>query len=200
MYNLIEYNDNYSDTSGNLWDFMRDEIDDNAEVTNHDNASSFKYVASLITNTEANRTEKEVKIAVVLKYLNNYWRSLEMLLINCKVELSLKWIENCALTTAQTGANANATDADSSTFKVTDAELYVPIVTLSAEGNAKLSKLLAEGFKRSIYWNKYKEIDNIKVNINNANEQQYIRERLYASYGEVKILFVLAYDNTAREN
>ena len=76
MYNLIEYNDNYSDTSGNLWDFMRDEIDDNAEVTDHDNASSFKYGASLITNTEANRTEKEVKIAVVLKYLHNYWRSL----------------------------------------------------------------------------------------------------------------------------
>ena len=68
-----------------------------------------------------------------------------MPLINCKVELSLKWIENCVLTTA---ANANANKA---TFEITDAKLYVGIVTLSIESNAKLSKLLGEGFKRSIY-------------------------------------------------
>ena len=83
-----------------------------------------------------------------------------MPLINCKVELSLKWIENCVLTSAAIGANANATGADSATFKITDAKLYVPIVTLSAEDNVKLSKLLGEGFKRSIYWNNYKTIDN----------------------------------------
>ena len=70
-----------------------------------------------------------------------------MTLINCKVELSLNWIEKFVLTTA-----ANASKA---TFKIADAKLYVPIVTLSAEDNAKLSKLLGEGFKRSIYWNKY---------------------------------------------
>ena len=63
-----------------------------------------------------------------------------MPLINCKVELSLNWIENCALTTAALGANADATGADSATFKITDTKLYVPIVTLSAEDNAKLSK------------------------------------------------------------
>ena len=53
MYNLIEYSDNYSDTSGNLWQFKRDEITNNADVTN-DNAPSFKYKANLIGNTEAN--------------------------------------------------------------------------------------------------------------------------------------------------
>ena len=58
MYNLIEYSDNYSDTSGSLWDFKRDEID-NANVTNDNNASSFKYKASLIGNTETNGTKKE---------------------------------------------------------------------------------------------------------------------------------------------
>ena len=84
--------------------------------------------------------KKGVKIAVPLKYLSNFWRSLEMLLINCKVELSLSWIENCVLSTA---ANANK-----ATFKITDAKLYVPIVTLSAEDNAKLSNLLGEGFKK----------------------------------------------------
>ena len=74
-----------------------------------------------------------------------------MPLINCKVALSLNWIKNCVLTSAVLGSNANATEADSATFKITDAKLYVPIVTLSAEDNAKLSKLLSEGFKRSIF-------------------------------------------------
>ena len=62
-------------------------------MTNDNNASSLKYKASLTGNTETNGTKKGVKIAVPLKCLSNFWRSLEMLLINCKVELSLKWIE-----------------------------------------------------------------------------------------------------------
>ena len=141
MYNLIEYSDNYSDTSGCLWQFKRDEIVNNADVSN-DNASSFKYKANLVGNTEANGTKNGVKIAVPLKYLSNFWRSLEMPLINCKVELSLKWYERCLLTAATTA-----------TFRITDAKLYVPIVTLSIEDNSKLTKLLNERFKRPIYWN-----------------------------------------------
>ena len=134
MYNLIEYSDNYSDTSGSLWDFKRDEIVNNANVTNDNNASSFKYKA------KTNGTKKGVKIAVPLIYLSNFWRSLEMPLINCRVELSLRWIENCVLTTAAIGTNANATGADRATFKITDAKLYVPVVSLSAEDNARLAK------------------------------------------------------------
>ena len=137
MYNFIEYSDNYSDTSGRLWDFKRDEIDNNANVTN-DNASSFKFKANLIANTGTNGTKQGVKIAVPLKYLSNFWRSLEMPLINCKVERSLKWIKNCVLTSAAIGENADATGVDSATFKVTDAKFYAPIFTLSAEDNAKL--------------------------------------------------------------
>ena len=83
-----------------------------------------------------------------------------MPLINCKVELSLRWIENCVLTSTAVDPNVNNTGANSATFEITDAKLYVPIVILSAEDNAKLSKLLGEGFKRSIYWIKYKLIDN----------------------------------------
>ena len=123
-----------------------------------------------------------------------------MPLINCKVELSLRWIENCVLTTAPIDADANASGADSATFKITDAKLYVPIVTLSAEDNAKLSKLLGEGFKRSIYWNKYKVIDNKVVEIAANNEEKYIRELLDSSYQGVKRLFVLGYDNKARND
>ena len=131
MYNLIEYSDNYSDPSGSLWQHKRDEIINNADVTNDDNAPSFKYKANLIANTGNNGRKNGVKIAVPLKYLSNFWRSLEMPLINCKVELSLKWYENCILSSAGTAA----------TFTITDTKLYVPVVTLKTEDNTKLSKL-----------------------------------------------------------
>ena len=104
-----------------------------------------------------------------------------MPLINCKVELSLKWYERCLLTVANTA-----------TFKITDAKLYVPIVTLSAEDNTKLSKLLGEGFKRPVYWNKYKVIYNKVVEIAVNNGEKYIRALLDSSYKGVKRLFVLA--------
>ena len=72
MYNLLEYSDNYSDTSGSVWQFKRDEITNNADVTNDNNAPSFKYKANLIGNTEANGTRTGVNIAVPLKYLSNF--------------------------------------------------------------------------------------------------------------------------------
>ena len=95
-----------------------------------------------------------------------------MPLINCKVELSLNWIENCVLLTAVIRDNANNTGADSVTFEITDPKLYVPIVTLTEEDNAKLSKLLRQGFKISIYWNKYNVIDNAAVEIAANNEKK----------------------------
>ena len=107
-------------------------------------------------------------------------------MIICKIELSLKWIKNCVLTSAAIGANANATGADTATFKITDAKLYVQIVTLSAEDNVKLSKLLGEGFKRPIYWNEYKVIDNKVVEIASNNEEKYMRELLDSSWQGVK--------------
>ena len=115
-----------------------------------------------------------------------------MPLINCKIELSLNWIENCALTTA---ANANK-----AIFKITDAKLYVPVVTLSAEDNAKLSKLLSEGFKRTVYWNEYNVIGNEIVEIAANNEEKHIRELLNSSCQGVKRLFVLAYNNNGDNN
>ena len=153
---MIEYSDNSSVTSGSLSRFKRDEINTDAIVCTA-NISSFKYKSSITGNTEADGTKNAVKIAVQLKYLSNFLRSLEIPLINCKVELSLKWTENCVLSGGENindaGAVANAGTA--ATFKTTDAKLYVPIVTLSAEDNAKLSNLLSEGFKRSVYWNEY---------------------------------------------
>ena len=104
-----------------------------------------------------------------------------MPLINCRVELSLSWNKNSILTS----------EAGNTTFTITDARLYVPVVTLSIEDNAKMTRLLREGFKRSVYWNKYKVIPNKIYNRNND-----IRELLDASYQGAKRLLVLAYDNT----
>ena len=104
-----------------------------------------------------------------------------MPLINCKVELSLKWDQSCIL----------SSEDGNSAFVITDTKLFVPIVTLSAEDNVKLSKLLGEGFKRPIYWNQYKVIPNKTYAANG-----YIRELLDSSYQGVKRSFFLACDNT----
>ena len=166
-----------------MWGFKRDEVANHANVANNDNVPSFKYKANLIGNTKANVTKKkEIQIAVSLKYLRYFWRSLEMPWINCKVGLSLGWIEECVLTTAEIGADANATGADSVTFKITDAKLYVPVFTLSTEDSVKLSEQLDEGFKRPVSWNKYKVIDNSVVGIAATNTNKYIREYLDACY------------------
>ena len=104
------------------------------------------------------------------------------------------------LTTAELGANADATGADGATFKINDPKLYVPVVALSKEDNVKLIKQLNEGFKIPVYWNKYKVIDNKVVEIAAADAEKHIREWLESSYQRVKRLFVLAYDNTAGDN
>ena len=140
MYNLVEYSDNFSECSGSLWQFKRDE----SPVTNagsHDNFSaanstSFTYKSSFYKPLEAadNGVFKDVKIAVPLKYLSNFWRFLEMPLINCKIHLELDWTKDCAMSTI----------ADT-TFKTTNTKLYVPIVTLSSKDNVKLVTLLEEG-------------------------------------------------------
>ena len=75
MNNLIEYSDKYSDTSGSLCIFKRDEIVNNVDMTNDNNAPSFKYKASLIGNTESDGTKNGVKVAVPLKYLSNFRRN-----------------------------------------------------------------------------------------------------------------------------
>ena len=147
MYNLIEYSDNYSDKSGSLWQFKRDKVlAGNAELT-IDNSQSFKYKAALLGKT-ANHNDgknfvKEAKIVVPLKYLSNFWRSLEMP-VNCKAYLELNWVEDCIL----------SSDEDSAKF-ATDTKLHVPVVTVSTKDSANLTKQLNEGFKRSLYQNSY---------------------------------------------
>ena len=180
MHNLIEYSDNYSDSSGSLCQFKRDEIEGNANLTVA-NSSSFKYKSDFVTDKKVNRTISGVKIAIKikikipLKYLSNFWRSLETLEI--KMGCRLKWAGKCILATPVDTANDPIANAVSATFKLTDAKLYVPVVTLSTEDCAKLSKQLSEGSKRPVYCNEYKVIEKRSYNAGAS-----IRELLDCSY------------------
>ena len=122
MYNLTECSNNYSDTSGSLWQLKRDGIEGDVDLI-VDTSSSFKYILNFIGDTVAdgaNRKKEGVKIAAPLKYLSNFWRSLEVPLINCKIKFSLKWYGKCILSNSGSAA----------TFKITNTKLYVPVVTL----------------------------------------------------------------------
>ena len=140
MYNLIEYSDNYAKTSGSLWQYFRDEPDDNIE-----DSESFKSKIKITGKAPNNNNEKDVEIMVPLKYLSNFWRTLEMPLINCEVNLILTWSSTCVIT------NSNG----AGTFAITDTKLYVPVVTLSTQENTNFLQQLKSGFKRVINWNKY---------------------------------------------
>ena len=191
-YNLIKYSDNYSDTSGSLWQFKRDDApvnnDGNPDEVSTVNSTSFKYKSSFIgesTIVAGNRVFKDVKIAIPLKYLSNFWRSLEMPLINCKIHLELNWSRDCVMSTI---ANTK--------FKITNTKLYVPIVTLSSRDNVKLVKLLEEGFKRPVYWNEYQT----KIESRNSDDNNLTRFPLDASFQGVRRLFVLAFVNSDNGN
>ena len=180
MYNLIEY----SDTSGSLWQFKRDELPvteaGNPNNVSTANSTSFKYKPSFTgsTGVDDNRVFKNVKMAVPLKHLSNFWKSLEMPLINCKIDLELNWGKNYVISTI-----ANTT------FKIANIKLYVAIVTLSNKDNVKLVKLLEKGFKRHAYWNKYQT----KIESRNLDNNNLTRFPLDASFQPVRRLFVLAF-------
>ena len=157
MYNLIEYSSNYSETTGSLWFYSKDEATDfNADIVNDNNFKSFKYKAKLLGNTVAQADDgadgilKNAAIAVPLKYLSNFWRSFEMPLINCNVELKLKWSNYCILSAAGND-NANGNDGNI-IFTIKDTKLYIPVVTLSARDNQKLTKLSKRDLKDQLEW------------------------------------------------
>ena len=133
-HNLMEYSDNYSKTSGSLWQYCRDKPNENLT-----NSESFKSKIKINGRTPAAGNEKDVEIMVPLKYLSNFWRTLQMPLINCKVNSILTWSSTCVITNS-TGAG---------TFEITYTKLYVPVVTLSTTDNCKLLQQLKSAFKKS---------------------------------------------------
>ena len=151
MYNLIEYSDNYAKTSGSLWQYYLDKpaLNNGTIVgfteNNLTNSLNFKVK---ITGQTGNDGIKNVEIMVPLKYLSNFWRTLEMPLINCEVNLILTWSSTCLILSTN-----NAYQGGRSA--IADTKLYVPVVTLSTQENAKLFQQLKSGFQRVINWNKY---------------------------------------------
>ena len=108
-------------------------------------SESFKSKIKITGKTPANGNTKDVEIIVPLKYLSNFWRTLEMPLINCEVNLLLTWSKDFFITNS-TGERK---------FAITETKLYVLVVTFSTQGNAKLLQQLKSGFKRTIKWNEY---------------------------------------------
>ena len=112
MYNLINYSDNYAKTSGSLYQHYKDYPNDNIA-----DSESFKSKVKITGKTPNNGNTKDVEIIVPLKHLSNFWRTLEMSLINCELNLVLTWSRDCVITNSEGEGK----------FAVTETILYVPV-------------------------------------------------------------------------
>ena len=186
MYNLTKYSDNYAKKTGSLWKYSKDipARNDNNEIvvfTRNNLTDSFNFKVKFTGQTGNNGT-KNVEIMVPLKDLSNFWRTFEMPLINCEVNLILTWSSTCVLVSTN-AANQNAT------FAITNTKLYVPVVTLSTQENTKFLQQLKSGFKRVINWNKYFSKPELLAPNQNLNHL------VEPSFQEANRLFVLAFEN-----
>ena len=220
MYNLLEYSKNYRKAIGSLYNYYRDELSDDADDNNFDNikvvnSNTFKYKNKIIGNTydvdaripnpdgagqidnpiynvNKNGTQ-EVELAIPLKYLGNFWRALNILLISCEISLELKWDKNCVMTSLEQrdiGGGNRDNAPTGATLAINDCKLYVPAVTLSKDDEIKLLTNLKSGFKREIIWNKYRSQMTTEAVNNNLNIL------IDPTFTNVNRLFVLAYQNT----
>ena len=184
MYNLTKYSDNYAKTTGSLWQYSKDiparnNINEIVVFTRNNLTDSFNFKVKFTGQTGNNGT-KDVEIMVPLKYVSNFWRTLEMPLINCEVNLILTWSSTCVLVSTNT-ANQNAT------FAITNTKL--PVVTLSTQENTKFLQQLKSGFKRVINWNKYLSKPELLA------QNQNLNHLVEPSFQGVNRLFVLAFEN-----
>ena len=170
MYNLIEYSDNYSNTSGSLWQYYKDDPNDNLA-----NSKSFKSKVKITGETPNNGNTKDVEIIVPLKCLSNFWRTLEMPLLNCEVNLILTWSKDCVVTNS-TGEGK---------FAITETKLYVLVVTSSTKDNEKLLQRLESGFKKTTSWNKYES------SINTFAQNRYLNYLINPSFQNITLLWDL---------
>ena len=125
---------------------------------------------------------KDVEIMVPLKYLSNFWRTLEVPSINCEVNLILTWSSACVLISTNIPNQA-------AIFEITDTKLFVPVVTLSTQENTKFLQQLKSGFKRVINWNKYLSKPELLAQSPNLNHL------VEPSFHGINRLFVLAFEN-----
>ena len=108
---MIEYSDNYSKKSESLWQYYKDEPNDNIV-----DSESFTSKVNITAKTPADRNSKNVEIIVPVKHLSIFLRTLEMLLINCEVNVILTWSRDCVITSSEGEGK----------FAITEGKLYVP--------------------------------------------------------------------------
>ena len=199
MYNLLEYSKNYQKISGSLFNYCRDEPNStnigNVNISIR-NSESFDYKTKITGSLDTVELEKQVTIAIPLKHLGNFWRNLDIPLINCEITLNLTWYDKCVLVgrahrTAAAGPPAVAAVEcpTNETFRVTNCKLYVPVVTLSAENDNKLLEQLKLGFKRTIKWNKYMS------QISNQPQSNNLNHLIDPTFKNVSRLFILSFEN-----
>ena len=208
VYNLLEYSKNYKKTAGRFWNYNRDQPNEesigggNAAIKySIKNSKSFDYKTSITGKLEGSNAEKEVEIVAPLKYLSNFWRTLNMPLINCEINLILTWSEKYVLTSKATRDKFIGTGTDenpqfseinnptNAKFKITDTKLYVPVVTLSTKDDNNFLEQLKSGFKRTIKWNKYRS------EITNQTKTNYLNYLIDPTFTKVNRLFVLSFEN-----
>ena len=138
---------------------------------NNNNSASFKF-----------KTKISGRTGMVLKGLSNFWRILEMPLSNCEINLILTWSNRCFIID-------NPVDNQEPTFTITDTKIYVLVVSLSTQDNAKPLEQLKSGFKRTIDWNKYERKATVE------QRKQYLDLLINPSFWGVNILFVLSFED-----
>ena len=160
MYNLLEYSDNYFMTFENLWNCYRDEINDDANenVNNRINNNktitikSFEYKTKLIRSTPDDNNILDTEVVVLLKYLNNFLRSLNFPLNNSEIIPRIPGNPDANPPLQE----VPAIKTTSATFRINNAKLYVAVVTLSINDNIKFLENVKQRFKKTISWNKYR--------------------------------------------
>ena len=200
MYNLMEYSKNYSKTTGSLCNYYRDEP--NSGVVGNMNYSikdpkCFDYKTSITGVLECKNTEKKVQVAVPLKYLSKFWRTIDISLINCELNLILTGSENCVLTSKTTRdadpeadpAVAEINNPTGATFKITNTKLHALVVTLSTEDYNKLLEQLKIRFKKTIRWNKYRS------EISQQTKNKNLNYLIDPTISRAKRLFILSFEN-----
>ena len=207
MYNLLEYSDNCSITSGSLWNYYRDEINDdenkndaNENIVNSNKTTtsqSFKYKTKIIEGTPDNGNTLNVEVVVPLKYLSNFCRSFDLALINCELDLACS--RYCVISeisrTFRTVPNTYPVcyqvtlQTNSATFQINNTKVYVPVVTLSINDNIKVLENIKQGFQTTIFWNKYRSEITTRLKNNNLD---YLID---PAFRKINRLFVLSVKN-----
>ena len=206
MYNLFEYSKTYRKTTGSLWNYYRDEASNPLSC----NSESFKYKTSITGNTynlgddkegyDANKVSKnETEVVIPPKHLSNFWKALNIPLINCEVELILIWSKNCVLAdmarrNAQ-GNNLAIVPPAEITFEITDTKIICSSCYFVKRKWYKTFRPSKFGFKRTIKWSKYKSQMTFQSNNKNLD---YLKDPTFTN---VNRLIVLSFTrNNAGDN